>query len=85
MKIKAEVAWQHAKVFGGLILCILALGVVAHRIKELYIDPQPVTHTVKYDCWVEPSLTPEGYEVIAYPVEHDTADSVGFEVPCPGR
>ena len=34
-------------------------------------------------CFMEPSKTPNGWEVIFYPSITEHADEFGFEVPCP--
>lgn len=45
--------------------------------ESLNDDARPV-------CWVEPSATPEGFEVIWYPHLNDVAlGNPGFEVLCP--
>lgn len=37
-----------------------------------------------YVCRMEPSQTPEGYEIIAYPVG-TAVTGAGFDIPCPNK
>lgn len=47
-----------------------------------HIGPKRAPAT-EWQCWIEPSSTPEGYEIIASPVGVGRANETGFEVPCP--
>lgn len=44
----------------------------------------PLDSTERPSCWMEPSSTPEGYEVILYDhLRLVPPNEVGFEIPCP--
>lgn len=63
------------------VFALALLAIPASTVRETYVG------SAAYLCRMEPSVTPGGYEVIAYPFPDEsvltTPDNGGFEVPCP--
>jgi hypothetical protein len=87
VKVKARQATPYVIVFGAELLIGLLLVLVAWRIKVVWVDhDKPYvsqTTVTQPHCMMEPSDTPEGYEIIKYDRLWPDDDYEGFTIPCP--